>query len=112
MIVACSTCSACAASAAIRSSSGARSPCSSSEAAISASSADSFARRRERAASSLTTTAVTTKTPSANQLLDSCNRNVCTGGRKKKLKTSMLATETAMPAPRPQTTATGITASR
>ena len=42
--------------------------------AISASSADSSARRRERAASSLTTTDVTTKTPSANQFRESAQR--------------------------------------
>ena len=36
----------------------------------------------ERAASSLTTTEVTTNTPSANQLRESCSVNVCVGGRK------------------------------
>src|SRR6186997_323014 len=48
----------------------------SSELAISASSADSRACRRERAASSLTTTAVTRKTASANQLRESASVNV------------------------------------
>jgi len=37
---------------------------------------------------------------------------VCTGGRKKKLNASMLATETAIAYPRPKSTATATTASR
>ena len=96
VIRASSTWSARAASAEIRSSSVPTVPRSSSEVAISASSDASRARRRERAARSLTTIAVTTKTASANQFLESASVNVCTGGRKNQLKASMLATETAI----------------
>jgi hypothetical protein len=78
--------------------------------AASACAAASSARRRERAASSLTTIAVTTKTPSANQLLESASVKVWTGGRKKKLKASIDAIETATAHGRPQTIATGSTA--
>ena len=53
---------------------------------------------------------MTTKTASANQFRESCSVNVCTGGRKKKLNASMLATETAIASASPQTIATGSTA--
>ena len=56
----------------------------------------SAVRRRARAAKSLTTIAVTRYTASANQFVRSASVNVCTGGRKKKLKASMLAIETGI----------------
>ena len=86
------------------------SPRSSREVAISVRSADSRARRRNRAASSLATIPVTRKTVSANQLLESERVNVCTGGRKKKLKASMLAIETGTAYRSPQKIEMGSTA--
>ena len=58
-------------------------------------------RRLARVDSSLTTTEVTTKTASATQFPESVSASVCRGGRKKKLKASMLAIETASAQPSP-----------
>jgi hypothetical protein len=52
-------------------------------------------------ASSLTTTAVITNTASATQFSESVSASVCSGGRKKKLKASMLAIETPSAYARP-----------
>ncbi len=53
---------------------------------------------------------MTTNTISANQLRESASVSVCTGSRKKKLKASMLATDTASEYAIPQSAATGRTA--
>ncbi len=89
----------------------------SSSAATSASSAASrsrrsasSARRRAREARLPTTTAVVRYTASASQFRLSASVSVWVGGRKKKLKASMLATATGTAYLHPQATATGRTA--
>jgi hypothetical protein len=52
------------------------------------------------------------KTASANQSDESCRASVWTGGRKKKLNASMLATDTAIADGSPKKMATGKTANR